>query len=162
MSARGRSHRRRMRLASSRWRFLPLVIVLAVVLASAVAYTASNTFTSGGATGVLSQAIAITDVTPATCKSHGINPTTIVAYYGGAWHTVRGGGSSQLWLGTAAADTINAGTGNDCLVPGAVPAGRTDTEAGQGGTDDCLNGPGPGTYSRNGTCEYTDSYPYTS
>ncbi|MGZ4199739.1 MAG: hypothetical protein ACXVP1_06085 [Thermoleophilia bacterium] len=139
---------------------MPATLFLSIFL-SLAAYTAANTITSAGAVDQLAQAISIDDVTPAVCKGHNIHPGAIRYHDGTGWHTGRGNGNSQLWLGYATpAETISAGNSADCLVPGAVPAGQHDTETGGSGSDDCLNGPGPGTYTR--TCEFTDSYPYTS
>jgi hypothetical protein len=138
-----------------------LVTVFLSICLSFGAYTAANTIQSAGGVDQLTQTISIDDVTPATCKGHGIHPSRIMYYGGGAWNTGRGSGGSQLWLGTQNADTIKAGAKSDCLVPGGVPGAEHDAETGGAGGDDCLDGPGPGTYTQS-KCEHTDSYPYTS
>jgi hypothetical protein len=161
MSKHGRRRRGRRGRSPAPWQLLPLAFVLCVVLASLVAYTATNTFASGGRASVVSQAISIDDITPASCKSHGIHPTAVLYHNGVTWVLARGNGKSELMLGSQYADVIHGGPASDCLVPGGVPLGGIDAMNGGAGGDDCLGGPGPGTYTRT-KCDWADSYPYTS
>jgi hypothetical protein len=73
-----------------------------------------------------------------------------------------GSGNATEWLWNSKNQTtsggganLNGGGGNDCMVPGGVRSGVTLTVGGGAGTDDCFDGPGPGSYTRNSCANAT-------
>ena len=105
-----------------------LVVVLAITIAAATAFTAGNTVPPTRA-GTSNQASALSQLVPTLCASQGV--TTVVSPSG----NFNGAPTAELILGPNASGpiTLNGGGGNDCIVAG---GGST--------TDNTLDG-GPGT-----------------
>jgi Ca2+-binding RTX toxin-like protein len=102
----------------------------------AVAMSAANTVPASNL-GRINQPITVQDLAPPQCAGMGL--VTLVTN-GTAPDT------NSLVLGTAAAETLTGGKGNDCLVGGA----GNDNLIGKQGTDVCLGGAGTDTFT---TCE---------
>ena len=116
-----------------------LVRLLALATVFLVLATVSNAFTAANTvpvTNVGKQQFTIdaNALKPAACAS--INLTAIVTNNNTS-------NANELVLGTAAADTINAKGGDDCVLGG----GGDDAIAGGAGTNDiCFGGPGTDTF----------------
>lgn len=107
--------------------------------------------------------IPVSNLTPANCTS-----ATYFRIVGSASANIRyeSGHSADLnriWLGTAAKDTLSAGSGYDCILPGGVPSGQTESILASTGTDFCYSGPGAGAYTFS-SCENATrpTGPYTT
>jgi hypothetical protein len=137
-------------------RALPLGKSLAalglLLVASGIALASSNTIASS-ALGTSSQAITPTALEPAFCRANGINPTTLITGQGG---TVKGASGPDLLIGSGGiAQNLVGNGGNDCILAGSVPAGKTTTlNPAVGSVSACIKGPGPGTYTYGAGCVY--------
>jgi len=134
---------------------LPAVLAAVVVcgvLPAAVVLAASNTVPSSKA-GRLVQTITPAALEPSFCTTHGITATTLVT---GATATVTGTSGADLLIGRGGlAQNLVGNGGNDCIVAGGVPAGKTTTLSPSVGTQSaCVKGPGPGTYSYGAGCAF--------
>jgi len=147
----GRSMRRRRR----RRRFRVVVVaVIGVVIVFAVGstLTASNSVPASQA-GSSVQAITAAALQPVFCRTNGIMPTGLVS---GAGATVTGTTGADLLIGSGGiAQNLVGNGGNDCIVAGAVPAGKTTKLNAKTGTlSACVKGPGPGTYTYGPGCSF--------
>jgi len=139
------------------------LLSVAIGVTTAV-FTATNTVAASRVANK-THTISVPELTPANCTT--VTFYRIVGPGGGTIRAEAGhaGDKDQIWLGTSAADNMNGGNGNDCLVPGGVPSGQTESVTGGGGngTDYCYSGPGAGGYTFNG-CENAvhPTGPYTT
>ena len=114
--------------------------VLAIVLFTVVALTASNAVPSSRASNSANASTA-DQKKPASCNA--IALTTVLAGNG----IINGTNANELVVGGAGVDTIDGAAGNDCIVGG----GGNDALRGSQGTDVCIGGPGTDTFHN--TCE---------
>jgi hypothetical protein len=129
-----------------------------VAIGAAVAFvvgsilTASNSVPASRA-GSSVRAITAAALQPAFCRTNGITPTGIVS---GAGATVTGTAGADLLIGSGGvAQNLVGNGGNDCIVAGAVPAGKTTTLNAKSGTvSACVKGPGQGTYTYGPGCAF--------
>lgn len=117
-----------------RWREGPIRATAATVLllgAAAVHSVAQANVVPTSRLGTSTIPITANALKPAACAA--LNLTGLVTGSG----TITGGGQNELILGSAAADSIDARPGNDCVVAG----GGADLLTGGSGTDVCVGGP---------------------
>lgn len=122
----------------SRWLFRAPIILLLVLASTSFmsALTAANSVPSTRV-GNPTDTLTAEKVKPSTCAS--ITLTTGAIGSG----SFSGTGASELVLGSATPDTIDARGGNDCVLGG----GSNDSITGGSGTDVCIGGPGTDTFS---------------
>jgi Ca2+-binding RTX toxin-like protein len=123
------------------WRALVVLAFFLAIAGSVYAFAAANTVPPTRLDDVQvrnyvgNDALKAQDFAPPECASIRSTLQRIV-YIGGSPGTPSN--QSELILGTAGNDTINAGGGNDCVLGG----GGNDTINGQGGNDVLIGGPG--------------------
>ena len=129
-----------------------LTVGLGIAVLVAVALAASNVVPSSKA-GRSVRAITALALEPAFCKANGINPTGLVT---GGGATVTGTAVADLLIGSGGvAQNLVGNGGNDCIIAGSVPAGKTTTLNAKTGTSSaCIKGPGPGAYSYGAGCAF--------
>lgn len=133
---------------------LSAVLLVAVGGLGKLAFTASNTV-AASRVGSSSAAITASTLQPALCLSNGVTPTSVQ----------RATSATANFTGTASADLIvsaitatgnislNGGGGKDCIVAGAVSAGKKITMSPTSGSGSvCIKGQGPGTYTYGAGC----------
>ncbi len=109
-----------------------LTLAISLAVGAGSAQPAGNVIPGSRATRLVTATTANT-LKPVTCAA-----LTLTAVVG-----ITGTGANELLLGTAAANTMSAAGGNDCVLGG----GGNDTINGGAGTDVCIGGPGTDTFT---------------
>jgi Ca2+-binding RTX toxin-like protein len=117
---------------------LLLVLPVALALAAATAFTATNVV-AGSKAGVASSGVSANALKPPECAA--LDLTEVRGPVSG------GSNASALIIGTSGNDSINGNGGDDCILGGA----GDDVLRGNGGNDVCVGGPGLDTF--HSTCE---------
>src|SRR5213593_2555056 len=111
-------------------RLVPAVVLCASILAGVALATGNSVPAS--LVGRTVPAITPAGLEPAFCRANGITPTSLVT---GSAATVTGTTGADLLIGSGgAAQTLTGNGGNDCIVAGSVPAGKTTTLNAKSGT----------------------------
>ncbi len=119
-------------------RFAILALIVAVMSSLAVAFAASNTIGTSGASDSQHN-VAIGDLAPPSCKH--INFTNLVTTWSSTYrwngqtvYVFQGTTGNDLFIGTVGYDDFNASDGNDCMIGG----GGIDYYWAGAGNDVCL------------------------
>lgn len=122
------------------------IAVIGAVAGGKLAFTANNAV-AASRVGDSATAITPADLVPAVCSANGVAPTSVIV---ASTATSNGTAGADLIVSSLSTNnqTINGSGGKDCIVTGAVVAGKRITmlPANFSGSV-CVKGPGPGSYT---------------